>query len=790
MLRNYIKIAWRNLWRNTLTSILSLIGLIVGVMCFFLLGTYILNELRYDRFHKKADRIVYVNYNYKSASDAEATHSRYTPTAVAPVAKRELFEVEDAVRIYNYDRREVEVDNKHFTEHNMILADASIFNIFSFDFVSGNPVSALDRPNTVIITKTTASRYFQEQPALGKSIVINDKIWEVTGIVKDNLPYSSIQFDLMGSYQSSKRSESEIWNSANDYSYLLLKNAQQRVQAEQKLNTFVAREFKEDFQSGFTMNFDFVPLQEDHLSAAASGNLKTYLFILGAIAVLLLTIAAINFTNLMTSKSIERLKEIGVRKVMGAPRKSLIAQFLTEAAVLTILAIITGTLAALIVMPSFNKLTGLNISLASWDWSYFVITLIVLFYSVTLLAGGWPALVLSRFKPVVALKNSTSALGKGGGIRKFLIVFQFTVSVVFIIGTLVAKKQLHFITEIDTGFNRANVIVVDANSMRQASIEAFKKELLASKNVANVTTSSHTPVDMQGGYSIQVDGQPSGISITAAPVDKDYIKTLDMRLIAGNDFNETDKKQVQIAPEKRTYAFMLNETAVNHLGYSPEEAVGKAANLNGRSGYIKGVLQDFNFVSLHQSITPVALFAEYDWAAKVLIKTQGNAAKALSEIEKVWEDFNPDSALTYSFLDQDYQNLYKSEQRTILILNVFAAITILVSCLGLFGLSFFMAAQRKKEIGIRKALGASIAQITYLLSINFLKLITIALCFAVPLAWFITAKWLQDFAYKIAEPYELYILSAGIAITIALLTLSFQAIKAAIANPVKSLRTE
>jgi len=458
--------------------------------------------------------------------------------------------------------------------------------------------------------------------------------------------------------------------------------------------------------------------------------------------------------------------------------------------VIIVLAIMIGTLGALALLPTFNNLTGLNISLASWDWSYFVITLVVLLCSTTLLAGGWPALILSRFKPATALKNNTSSLSKSGSVRKLLIVFQFTVSVVFIIGTLVAKRQLDYIKDTDTGLDRSNVVVVDANGMSQQTVESFKNALLASQSISNVTTSSHTPVDMQGGYSIQVNGQESGISITAAPVDKDYVTTLDMQVIAGSNFNETDRMQVKVASEERTYAFMLNETAINKLGFTPEEAIGKAVNLNGRVGYVKGVLQDFNFVSLHQKITPVALFAEYDWSAKVLIKVQGNTAQALSEIQQVWKAFKPDSAITYSFLDQDYQNLYESEQRTAKILNVFAAVTILISCLGLFGLSVFMAAQRKKEIGIRKVLGASIAQITYLLSINFLKLIVIALCVAMPLAWYITTTWLQDFAYKISDPYELYFLAGAIAITIALLTLSIQAIKAAIANPVKSLRTE
>ena len=790
MLKNYIKIAWRNLWKNKMTTTLSLFGLILGVTCFMLLGTYILNELRYDRFNDKAVRIVFVNYSYKSPSDVEATHTRNTPTAVAPVAKREFYEVEDAVRIYRYDRREVEVGNTHFTEGNMLLADASIFHIFSFDFISGNPGTALDKPNTVVITQRTAKKYFKNQPALGKSIVINDKIWEVTGVVKDNPPYSSLQFDLAGSYLSNKRSEQEIWNSANDHSYLLLKTPEQRLQAEQKFNAYVQNQFQDDFKGGFTMRFDFIPLTEDHLSSAASGNLKTYLFILGVIAVLLLTIAAINFPNLMTAKSVERLREIGVRKVMGASRQSLIIQFLTEAAILTILAVCTGTLIAIALMPAFNKLTTLNISLTSWDGTYFVLTLVLLFFTTALLAGGWPALVLSRFKPVNALKNNATSLTNTASLRKFLVVFQFAVSIIFIIGTLVAKKQLDFISKADTGVNRSNVVVVDASSMSQNTVESFKEKLVTSQYINEVTASSDTPVDMKGGYSMKVNGQESGMSITAAPVDKDYITTLGMRLIAGTNFNESDKLQVQQPQEARVYAFMLNKTAVDQLGLTPEEAIGEAVNLNGRKGFIKGVLQDFNFASLHQGISPVVLFAEYDWTAKILAKIQGSTSQGLAAIQTVWTEFNPDSALSYSFLDNDYQNLYKSEQRTAAILNIFSAITILVSCLGLFGLSVFMVAQRKKEIGIRKVLGASIVQITYLLSVKFLKLIGIALCIALPIAWYFTTSWLQGFAYKIAEPYGLYILSGALTIGIAMLTLSIQAIKAAVANPVKSLRTE
>jgi putative ABC transport system permease protein len=340
MLKNYIKIAWRNLWKNKMTTSLSLFGLILGVACFMLLSTYILNELRYDRFHEKADRIAYVNLNYKSPSDAEAVHTPRTPTAVVPVAKREFAEVEDAARIYRYNSREIKVDNKNFIEKNMVLADGSLFNIFSFHFIAGNPASALQRPNTMVVTQATAQKYFGKEPALGKSILVNDNAWQITGVIEDIPSYSTLQFDIAGSYNSSERSKTEAWGSANDISVLLLKSSDQIISVQQKFNTYIKDLFKADFEAGYTMWLDLEPLAQVHLSSTASGNLLTYLYILGAIALLLLVIACINFTNLMTAKSSERLREIGVRKVLGASIPQLTALLSIDFLKLVLIAIL------------------------------------------------------------------------------------------------------------------------------------------------------------------------------------------------------------------------------------------------------------------------------------------------------------------------------------------------------------------------------------------------------------------------------------------------------------------
>ena len=793
MLKNYIKIAWRSLWKNKITTSVSLFGLILGIACFMLLGTYILNELRYDRFHEKADRIAFVNLNYKSPSDAEAVHTPSTPTAVVPVAKREFTEVEDAARVYRYNSRDIKADNKNFTEKNMILADEALFTIFSFHFIAGDPATALQHPNTIVITEATAQKYFGTSDALGKTLLINEKPWQISGVLEDIPPYSSLEFSMVGSYVSNERSKTESWSSANDLSFLLLKSPDQVEKVQQQFNTFIKNRFKSEFESGYNIWLDLTPLKQVHLSSNASGNLVTYLYILGFIALLLLVIACINFTNLMTAKSAERLNEIGVRKVFGAERKSLIVQFLAESALITFFALAIGLAIAYLLLPSFNSITGLNIGVASWKLSYFLLTILVLFACTTLLAGLWPALVLSKFAPVRALKSNHSTLGSSAVLRKFLVVFQFTVSIAFIIATLVAKKQLNFIQQTDTGMDRSNIVVLDASSSQQKQLASFKAELLNNQNIKNVTASYDSPVNIQGGYSIVVDGRKEneGMSITAIPVDKDFVDALDLKILKGQNFTATDEKLVKLeSSEERQYAFMINKNAAESLGFTPEEAVGKTANLNGRQGVIKAVLEDFNFASLHHLITPVVIFAEYNWFGKILIKTTGNSSQAIAAISKTWQEFNPGSPFEYHFLNDEYSELYKAEQRTTTILNIFSAITILVSCLGLFGLAVFTASQRRKEIGIRKVLGASTAHLSVLLSVDFLKLVGLAIIIAAPLAWFATNQWLQDFAYKINMPYGLYVLSGMGAVVIAGITVSFQAIKAAIANPVKSLRTE
>ncbi|MVT09980.1 ABC transporter permease [Chitinophaga tropicalis] len=792
MLSNYLKSAGRILWRNKMTTFISLAGLTTGIACFLLLATYILNELRYDRFHEKAGRIVFSTFHYKSANDPEAVNASETPTALVPTFKRELVEVEDGVRVYNLSYKNVLVKHgdRSFNEKKVLLADRSFFNIFTFRFLSGNSAIALNDPNSVVITSSTAKKYFGEEAPLGKTLTLNNKAWQVTGVIEDVPPYSQLKFDLLGSYSSLERSKEEIWHSANDLSYFLLKPGADRSIVQDKINSYVAERFKEVIGTGNKVWFELEPLTKVHLysQAASGGNIK-YIYILGSVAILLLLIACINFTNLMTAKSLERTQEIGVRKALGAVRRQLFWQFMIESALVTFLAMIAGILLSGVLLPYFNYFTGMELSLRSWNGWWLSVILAGLLLVITFVAGAWPAVVLAATRPVSSLYKRSGNIT----LRKVLVVFQFTVSIAFIIATIIAKRQLHFIKTKDTGLQRSQLIVLDKGGMEYDRLAYLKSELLQQPGVTGVTASYDSPVNVQGGYSLGAEDKPAdfSLSVTAIPIEKDFVSVMGVNIAEGGNFTESDVQQVLLKGEERHYTFMLNETAAKAMGWNPAQAVGKRVNLNGRKGTIKAVLKDFNFVSLHHTIAPIVVFPEYDYLGKIFIKTSvADARPAIAGIEKKWKEVYPDQPFEYHFLDQEYNALYRSEQRTTDVLNIFSIVTIVVSCLGLFGLAVFIAQQRTKEIGIRKILGASVAGITLLISKDFMKLVGIAVVVASPLAWYAMHRWLQDFAYRTAISWWMFLVAGVIALLIALVSVSYQAVKAAMINPVKSLRMD
>ncbi|MET3499335.1 putative ABC transport system permease protein [Mucilaginibacter rubeus] len=798
MIKNYIKTAWRNLVINKVTSLISIAGLAVGIGCFILLATYLLNELRYDRFHVKADRIVRVVYNYKSSDDAEAKSVSVTPTAPVPVFKQQLQEIEDGVRIYRYNNP-VQYQDKLFNEKRFFLADEPFFKIFSFKFLKGNAATALRDPSAVVITASTAKKYFGNEDAVGKVLKVNNKQnMMVSGVVEDVPEYSQIKFDMIGSYAGLEHAKTRKWDSANDYSYLLLKPGVNMASVEQKMNNYVAELFKDDFRQGHKMWFKLEPLTNVHLKSAAtypltpSGNIK-YIYILGAVAVILLLLACVNFLNLVTAKAIERGHEIGVRKVMGAARTQLFVQFIIESAMITLVSLLGGLFLADVSFKWFSDFSGQQLGFQTWNISWLVMAVAALFVAVTFLAGTYPSLYLSSFNPIVTLKGKLTNTTGGKALRRSLVIVQFVVSVFFMICTVIAGSQLRYIQHLNIGIDRSQVMVLDLGGESLKEVQSFNNAVTQLPGVLGATASYDSPVDVHGGYSInKADGKNSdyNLSVTALPVEKNFLKTLGIKLVQGIDFTNADETRATDPDQnKRYYGFIINEKAAEALGWKAEEAIGKHIGLNGRTGEVRGVAQNFNFASLHQEVTPIVMFTE-DYFGKILVKTSGNnIGKTIAAVKEKWAAFNPATPFEYHFLDQEFDDMYKVEQRIGSILTAFTLVTIFISCLGLFGLAVFSTRQRVKEVGVRKVLGASVFSIVKLVSGDFLKLVIISVIIASPIAWYVMHKWLQDFAYKISIQIWVFIAAGTVAILIAFITVSVQSLKAALANPVKSLRS-
>ncbi|GAB3926959.1 ABC transporter permease [Mucilaginibacter myungsuensis] len=802
MFKTYFKTAWRYLLNNKVTTLISVSGLAVGICCFLLLATYLLNELRYDRFHANADRIVRVGYHYQNANDAASNDMAITPTAVVPVFKKEFTEVEDGVRVYDYSGGSpatIKYGENVLSERNILLADDSFFKIFTFNFIAGRAQTALAEPNSVVLTASAAKKYFGNDEPMGKVLIVNKINMVVGGVIEDVPAYSQIKFDMMGNYQIAERSKNLRWDSANDFSYFLLKPGANADALGKKMSIYLSNLLKIDPKSDDKVWFTLEGLTSVHLYSKLSDGLEAagninYVYILGAVAVILLVLACINFLNLVTAKAAERAHEIGVRKVMGAVRKQLFIQFITEAGLITFFSLAIGLLLVGASFGSFSTFTAQKMGFETWHASWLVGFIAVLFVVVTFTAGTYPALYLSAFNPVSTLKGKGNNK-QGSGLRKGLVVFQFTVSVFFVICTIVVGSQLHHIQSMDTGINRSQVLVLDIGGMPYTRIEPFKAALTGQSGVASVSASYDSPVNVSGGYSInEAEGKTGNfnLSVTAIPVEKDFARTVGIKIIQGRGFNLTDEKLVTVADEKqKTHGFIINETAAKALGWKPDIAVGKRISLNGRVGNIAGVAKDFNFVSLHEQIGPIVVFTDYSWFGKILIKTSaGNTANTLAEIQTEWKKFYPGKPFDYHFLDAEFDAMYKAESRTASILNMFTGVTIFISCLGLFGLAVFTTKQRFKEVSIRKVMGASVVSIVQLISSDFLKLVFFAVLIASPLAWIVMDNWLQNFAYRINVQWWVFVVAGFAAILIAFLTVGIQSIKAALLNPVKNLRNE
>jgi len=798
MIKNYLLIAWRNLWKNVTATSINIIGLTTGLTCCLLMVLYMQHELSYDKFITNHDRIVRLIMEY-SFSDGKINKGNYTSTKVFPAFKRNFPEVVDGVRMADYTRI-VKYGEKIFNEENFYFADSTFFKMFSFRLLKGNANTVLESPKQVVLSESTARKYFGTEEAVGKTILLNSnqEPYQVTGVAEDCPSNSQIKFDFLASFSSLGQSQEDTYFNANFTTYLLLNDAASVASLQNKIQPFMANEVKTGYDPGTYINYVLEPYSKVHLYSEfdgfeANSNI-TYIYIIAAIALLILMIACFTYINLSTAQSLQRAREVGIRKVSGAYHGQVFWQFIGESVLITMVVAVLSLGLAALTLPQFNLLSDKTLLAAQLFQPSILIALLIMVVVISIMAGSYPALVLSRFEPVKVLKGAFKNTQSGNWLRQSLIVFQFSIAVFLIVATFIIQQQLQYIQNKKLGYDRSHILVLNIDQRIIDKIDLVKTEFKTNREVLGVSKAHSTPVKIVGGYSMsKSDSETEGIiSVKASPIDEDYLKVNNLELAAGLDLNRQDILDANKEDyTKNFYHYILNESGAKALGWNPEDAVGKKMFLGShRPGEVKGVVKDFHFASLHNPIEPLVLFPG-GWGSTLLVKLSGNnLSQTIADIGQKWQTLAPHRPFEYRFLDDDFDKLYKSETRTGKVFSIFSFIAILLACLGLFGLSAYAAHQRVKEIGVRKVLGASIGNIVLLLSNNFIKLIGLAFILAAPLTWFIMNSWLQDFAYRITVSWVVFAAAGGAILLVTAFTLSIQAIKAAVANPITSLRSE
>jgi putative ABC transport system permease protein len=794
MFKSILKIAARSLRKNSFFTFINITGLAASITCCLLIGLYIHNEWTYDGFHEKGNRIHRMLMEYGMGE--ELSQTSFTSTKLAPSFQRHFPEVESTVRMEKTIRT-VRYENNFFNESSFFFADSTFFNIFSFPLIKGNPQSALMQPNKVVLTASAAKKYFGDTDPIGKILLVGSSAvpYEVTGVAANPPSNSHIRFDFIASFSSLGTAQEQTYFNANYITYFLLKDGTSLPAFQQKIKTFMQQEAKNEGENIY-INFTPEPLTKIHLyskfESFEPNSSIAFVQMLLAVAILILLIACFTYINLATARSLERAKEVGVRKTIGASKKQVFFQFITESGLLTIIGFLISVFLVILLLPSFNQLTGKSLSLQVLFQPAAIIFGVMLLLLISLFAGSYPALVLSRFNPVSVLKGSIKKSKSGFGLQQSLVVFQFVITVFLISSTLIIKNQLKYIQEKKLGYNRDHVMVMPVDFKMIEKMQTIKTELKQVPGVKIVASGYDAPTHIKGGYSVRKPEMPENVEIpvNANPVDEDFVPATGLEIIAGENLSRQDIIDASKQGDSAVYQFILNEKAVAALGWTTANAINQRLIMGGRTGFVKGVIKDFNYKSLHEPIGALVLFPD-SWPRVLMVKTNGNnVSQTIAMLEDKWKQIVPHRPFEFNFMDEEYNKMYFAEITLSKVLSLFSILAILLACLGLIGLSTFVAQQRVKEIGIRKVLGASVMQIAGLLSKQFLLLVVLASIIALPLAWWATADWLQDFAYRIKPGWELFLLAALAAVVITILCVSYQAIKAALANPVKSLRSE
>ncbi|TFG77169.1 MAG: FtsX-like permease family protein [Flavobacteriales bacterium] len=813
MFKNHIKIAWRSLKKQPFLTFLNTFGLAIGMAGGLLIALYIYDELSYDKMFADADRIHRINADIKFGGDAR--EFAVTPPPMAAALKSDFSEVELVTRFRTRGsalvRKSDSEDN--VKEEHTTYVDHTFFDMFGIKMLAGNPENALKEPNTLVMTKTAAEKHFGIGNAVGQSLLLNnEETYTVAGVI-DDFPKNSFLreysiFEAMEGYEDSKAVD---WGSNNYQTFIKLIPSANVADIQQPLQEFLGKYVipgVQQFMPGITeeqfkaagnyLIYSTIPLTDIHLNServaeiSANNDIQS-IYILSFIAIFLIVLASVNFMNLSTAHSLKRSKEVGVRKTLGSNRMDLVGQFLIESGLISFLSLVLALILALIALPFFNALADKDISMPFTSPIFWL----VLFGSVLLLglfSGSYPAFFMSRFMPVTVLRGGGQNSIAGGNVRNSLVIFQFAISVFLIVSTLVVYQQLKYIQEKDLGFSKDQVLIINDVYAAGSKTTSFKEQVRQLSFVKNATLSSFFPTPSSRSDSTfspeeGATNQENAVSMQTWSADYDYASTMDFQFVAGRDFDKNFGSD--------STAIIVNETAVRVMKSTPEEAIGKRythdlGSENPRYYNIIGVVKDFHIASLREDIDALNLYLGDDadaYAMAVKIEP-GDFENAIDQIEGIWNTIVPGQPFDYYFMEDAFNDTYQSERRLGNIFFIFTILSLIIACLGLFGLAAFNAEKRVKEIGVRKVLGATVNQISTKLTLDFLKLVGVAILISLPIGWYAMNKWLEDFSYRIEISWWVFALAALLAITIAILTVSYQSIKAAIMNPVKSLRTE
>lgn len=800
MLKNYFTVGWRNLLKHKMYSAINIGGFALGIAACALLALFINGELSYDKHYAASDRIFrIIGHGEYEGQVYPNTHFSHP---FGDILKESLPEVEE-VGYYNSVvnfgagsneiRRTDRTENTH--EESVAYINQGLLNVLEVPFVHGNPKNALNNPNTVVITESTADRYFRNEDPIGKTIILNDdqkKVYQITGVVQDFPSNSYLKFDFMLTLAGDPfwQGEATSWCCGNYINYVRLKPGTDLVGFQEKIaplmRTYTLKEARSHDADENTINYHtkyYYTLQpvgdiylnvESYYSDLPTGDVR-FLWLFGSIATFILVLACINFINLSTARSTNRAKEVGIRKAIGSMRSSVIRQFLAESFLFSLIALVIALIVTQLSIPFFNNLVGKSIEFPWTRW-WLLPSIVAIALLVGFVAGIYPAFYLSSFKPI-----KVATVARKSTVRSALVIFQFTISIILIIGTIVIDRQITYSLNKELGFEKDNLMILNGTITLGDKTEPFKNELMKHSQVKAVAVSNYLPVDdgkRDGGGTTVIGGDPNDDNRSQQwEVDRDYIKTFGYKIIQGRDFQSDSAEMI------------INESMAKELGV--DDPIGlRVSNYAGKYTIV-GVVEDFHFHTLSQKISAVTMFTTNHRANVISIKLSGdNAAAAIEAVTATWKKFSPNQPVRYEFLDDRFTNTYNDMKRFSLIVKIFASLAIVVACLGLFALSAFMIEQRGKEISIRMVLGAPITNILRLLSQNFVMLVLIAFAIATPVAWMMMNKWLADYAYRVSIGWEIFVITGVLAIVIALVTVGYQTIKASVANPVNNLKSE